>query len=245
VQTINRRYDNNHGFNERKRIMNHAFRVGITLSVFAIATLSFVTGIGCGPSKYLYLKSETGSGRIQMKRAGLEATLELSAKSLVDNKLRVINRSGKPLTIQPSDIQFTIIGTNLWANAVANYDEFIIKRSARLDSLCGNSSFQYVCTEELPRFYRSLRNGGFPYGTIAPGDTVTGYVAFDIPLVISRTKWGKSVITANDDKATSYKARLTFTFRKGDKKEIFTLPLRATVFNKIEKLPYDIAKFLL
>ena len=195
-------------------------------------------------SKYLYLKSDTENGIIQLKKAGLEVRLELSGKSLVDNKLVVINRSKKRVSLLSSDIHFEIMGTDLRATAVPNFFLFIEARLARLDSLCGKASNPETCSSELKEYYRSLKPGGFPYGSISPRDTMSGYVALDIPLVISRSKWDKSEITRYGSEAITYMANVTISFRKENKKVVFTMPVMATVFNKLDTLPYGVAKYL-
>jgi hypothetical protein len=213
-----------------------------TLSVFAMVVLFSLATTGCSPSKYLYLKTDTDGGKIEFKKAGLEVILEMSTKSLLDNKLQVINASDKTVSILPSQIHFEIMGTGLCATAVPNFHKFIAMRLARLDSLCGKSTYPDVCASEIQDHYLSLMNKGFPYGTIAPGDTMSGYIALDVPLIISRSKWDKSEITKYDNTAITYMAFLTISFRKEDNNEVFKIPLLATVFNKLEKLPYSVAK---
>jgi hypothetical protein len=205
----------------------------------------FASCAGPGKGKYLYVTSGGGVMGMEVRKSGVIVRFEPSKNSLVDNVLTVVNSSSKPVRITPFDVIVKIQGTKLWAPAVPDFDRQITRRSARLDSMCRDSRFPYACSDEIREFYRSLLGKGFPFGTVAPGDSASGFVAFDIPLVISRSKWDHTAITEKSTVATSYRSQLRITFAIGNKKTVITLPLTATVYNNLESVPYAVVKYLL
>ena len=48
----------------------------------------------------------------------------------------------------------------------------------------------------------------------------------------------------NMETTITYMANVTISFRKEGKKVVFAMPIMATVFNKLDTLPYGVAKYL-
>ena len=220
-------------------------RFAYVFCTLATAALFSMLSMSCAcQRKFLFLKPDNGTQRVHLKKDRLEMRIEISTNSLADHRLTVINRSNAAVTIQPEDLRIEITGTQLSAAAVAKYESFLSARSDRLLSLCDKSSFSYACETEICDYYRSLRNEGFPYGTIAPGDSAAGFVAFNMPLVVSGSAWKKITIVGLETDAITYVARLTITFTSGKKKKTIHAPLLVTVFNGPGNVPYSVARLL-
>ena len=125
---------------------------------------------------------------IRSKKAGspwkkhIRVFIRFSSRSLLENRLAVMNSSESTVAIYPVDVTLEIPDAEITLPAVVDFNDYVSKRYSNAKKRCKESTRQKRCTRYVTRFfdhYSAVRT--FTFGEIPSRGKREGYFAFNLP----------------------------------------------------------------
>ncbi|MBN1309109.1 MAG: hypothetical protein JXA18_14390 [Chitinispirillaceae bacterium] len=145
-----------------------------------IAVFLALTMLSCTNKFFVAVVQPTETKAIARNR--IKVYIDLSAKSLLNNKIAIFNKSRETISVYPVDIVLCIERTGVMLPAVTDYREYVRMRYAEARKKCSDADHPRSCTDAIDRvFKRYLKAKPFVFGEIPPGTKRVGYFAFNLP----------------------------------------------------------------
>jgi hypothetical protein len=138
---------------------------------------------------------------------------KLSSRSLLRNRIAVINRSNNKVAVYPVDITLQIPDLDLTLPAVMDYKDYVTMRYQEGLKKCEESSTDQGCKKSVDKYFkRFLRVKTFQFGEIPSKKKSIGYFAFNLPdpLNITEDARNASGIILDSDQYT-HDGKITVT----------------------------------
>jgi hypothetical protein len=108
--------------------------------------------------------------------------LRLSSRSLLRNRIAVINRSAEKVAVYPVDITLHIPELNITLPAVIDYARYVEMRYSEAAKKCSETDRPRRCGRYVDKYFKRFLNvRAFNFGEIKPGKKKVGYFAFNLP----------------------------------------------------------------
>ena len=194
----------------------------------------------CGTKKvYLRIKADNNN-YIQRTIKAVTLTLNVSKKNAAKSMLIIENNGKKPIHIVPSDITLTIAGIKAVLEAVHNYETFIeLERLTALE-MCQGSSDSYTCADMSNNFFKNLKGNGFKYGTIDPGQSAKGLIAFDVPTLFNEPATATRFDTMNEKRSYRIKGTIKVRIKKDGNYRNVTFPIALKIMEDFERVEHPL-----
>lgn len=201
-----------------------------------VCTLAIALG-GCKSRPFVYFDLTPDTRDRRREKDNIAVHLRLSSENSVDNKLKVVNKGKKSVTLMPKKVYLTIKDNGTVIPVNARYYKLINRREKRALALCREATLSYSCADMVNDFYRGRNREGFRFGTIDSRSHTEGYITFNLPDALT----GQAVVKEYEDvfKAgkSNYNGVITIQIDTRGKPVTFEFPVALKVFFNIDEVP--------
>jgi hypothetical protein len=170
--------------NRRKRFIHS----GITVLLLCCGMLLQT----CGPPRIVaIIRTRKSSSRWKNK---VKVFIRFSSRSLLENRMAVINASDATVAVYPVDVTLEIPKANITLPAVVNFDDYVSRRASEAKKQCAVTKRPKRCSRYVTRYFNHYSGvKTFSFGEIPPKGKRNGYFAFNLPDPFNQSSESKRV----------------------------------------------------
>jgi len=139
----------------------------------------------------------------------IKARIELSSKSLIKNRIGIINGSSEVVTIRPEDITLEIEQTGIKLPAVKDYHDYVEMRYTEAKKKCESTEYPFACVDGIDKYFKHYHDvKSFQFGEIPARKNNSGYFAFNLPDPFNTTAQAKRTEELLREKGTMLSGKI-------------------------------------
>jgi hypothetical protein len=174
----------------------------------------------------------------------VEVHMRLSSASLLEDELWIVNNSKKTIEVENKDVYFTIDGRDIIIPVEEFYDSFIRRINSKATLVCNEASDNYSCVDSFTNKSNSFRDQGYPFGEIAPGEQMKGFIAFNFPSPVNDSPLKEALTLERKKGITLLRGAIHIKVHIGETVQPFQLPAQIKLYDRLRDTPYDFKQFI-
>ena len=167
----------------RTQMNSLSFRHHAT-ELLIIVVFSALTSLSCTNMFFVAVVQPTETKVIEQNK--IKVYIDLSGKSLLKNRIAIVNKSDKTISVHPIDVVLRIIHAGVTLPAVSDYREYVHMRYGEAIKKCSDAEYPSSCSDAIDKEFKRYHkvkpfDFGDNYGKNRQHDTQqqTGYYTGD------------------------------------------------------------------